>query len=72
MTESLTLDELRDIAGCKTRLSLIRWLDRVGWVYTLNARSEPIVGRAYARAKLSGVSITAAVEPRFDFGAIAQ
>lgn len=71
MSESLTLDELREIAGCKTRLSLIRWLDRVDWIYTLNARGEPIVGRAYARAKLSGVSITVASEPRFDFTQVA-
>jgi len=71
MNESLTPDELREIAGCKTRLALIRWLDRVGWVYTLNARNEPIVGRVYARAKLSGVSVNAVTEPRFDFEQVA-
>jgi hypothetical protein len=58
MTEALTQDELREIAGRHHKGAIIEWLNAVRWHYTLNAAGEPIVGRWYVRMKLAGVDPT--------------
>jgi hypothetical protein len=61
MTESevLTAEELAEVTGYKHSASQREWLDRNGWAYVRNAAGKPIVGRWYARQKLSGITPTA-------------
>ena len=67
MTESLTLDELREIAGAYRKSRVIAWLESNRWQHSINANREPVVGRMYARYKLAGMAIPSAVEPKFNF-----
>ena len=67
MTEHLSLDELREIAGASRKSRVIAWLEANRWTYSKNANGEPIVGRLYARYKLAGMAIPSSVEPKFNF-----
>ena len=67
MTESLTLDELREIAGASRKSRVIAWLEANRWQHSINAAGEPVVGRMYARYKLAGMAIPSATEPKFNF-----
>ena len=58
-SEVLTADELAEVTGYKHAASQREWLDRNGWAYVRNAAGKPIVGRWYARQKLSGITPTA-------------
>lgn len=58
--EFLTPEELIEVTGYKHPASQRDWLDRNGWQYVLNAARRPIVGRWFARQKLSGITPTAA------------
>ena len=54
-SETLTRDELADITGSSRRAEQIKWLTGNAWTYHTNRAGEPIVGRMYARLKLSGI-----------------
>ena len=58
-SEFLTADELAEVTGYKHSGSQREWLARNGWHHVLNAAGKPIVGRWYARQKLSGITPTA-------------
>ncbi len=58
-TEFLTPEELVEISGYKHPGSQREWLDKNGWCYVMNAGGRPIVGRWYARMRLSGITPTA-------------
>ena len=48
----LTRDELIELTGYKSAALQCRWLAARGWVFERNAANRPIVGRAYANARL--------------------
>ena len=55
-TETLEPDEIATITGCKARRDQIDWLSKNGWTSHANKAGNPIVGRLYARLKLSGIN----------------
>ena len=55
-SEMLGQEEVIQITGCARRNDQIAWLDAQGWTYVKTRAGEPIVGRMYARLKLSGIS----------------
>jgi hypothetical protein len=57
-SEFLTADELVEVTGYKHAASQREWLDKNAWHYVLNAAGRPIVGRWYARMRLSGITPT--------------
>lgn len=59
-SEFLTQDEVAEVTGYKHVTSQREWLDKNGWAYVLNSANRPIVGRWFARMRLSGVQLTAA------------
>ena len=63
-TEFLNADELLEVTGYKHVASQKEWLDKQGWHYVCNAAGRPIVGRWYARMRMSGITPTSTgVEP---------
>ena len=60
-SEILTPDELTEISGRARKDNQRRWLVDNGWKYITNAAGAPIVGRWYARMKMAGVDLSAAV-----------
>lgn len=56
-TEILSDDELVEITGYKARGYQRRWLNERGWHFVESRGGRPLVGRQYARQKLSGVVI---------------
>ena len=68
--EFLNADELSEVTGYKHVASQKDWLDKQGWHYVRNASGRPIVGRYYARMRMSGITPTksgveAAWQPNF-------
>lgn len=55
-SETLSHEELSQISGCARRADQIAWLQAEGWTFVKNKAGEPIVGRLYARLRLSGIS----------------
>ena len=58
-SETLAADELADITGSWTNDGQRSWLDTNRWKYHTNRAGRPIVGRMYARLKLSGIEASA-------------
>lgn len=56
-TEILSDEELVEITGYKPRAWQRRWLTEKGWHFVESRGGRPLVGRQYARQKLSGVVI---------------
>ncbi|WP_431077972.1 DUF4224 domain-containing protein [Pseudomonas siliginis] len=54
-SETLADEELVAITGYQRPSSQLDWLNRNGWKYVLTGARRPVVGRVYARLKLSGV-----------------
>lgn len=71
MSETLSLDELREISGAHHSKRIIAWLSANRWKHYENVAGEPVVGRMYARYKLAGMELPANTEPNFDFSAVA-
>ena len=72
MTETLTLDELREITKAHHSKRIIAWLEANKWRHFINVAGEPVVGRMYARYKLAGMNVpNSSTEPNFDFSAVA-
>ena len=46
--------ELLVLNGHSRSSSQIKWLDNNCWIYHLNAKGFPVVGREYCNAKMSG------------------
>ena len=57
-TEILSEEEIAAITGYMTASRQIQWLSNNSWHYVLTAARRPVVGRVYARLKLSGVKPT--------------
>jgi hypothetical protein len=53
--ETLSMDELQQITGATRKRDQIDWLENNGWVFLKNRAGDPIVGRIYARLRLSGL-----------------
>ena len=62
-SETLSADELIDISGCSRKGDQIKWLASNGWAYVKNRAGEPIIGRLYARLRLSGINPAALSAP---------
>jgi Domain of unknown function (DUF4224) len=60
-SEILSSDELVVITGCGRRGDQVAWLQAAGWTYVTNRGGDPIVGRLYARLRLSGITPSALV-----------
>lgn len=72
MSETLSLDELREITKAHHSKRIIAWLEANKWTYHKNVADEPVVGRMYARYKLAGMNVpSSSTEPNFDFSAVA-
>ena len=68
-SEILAEEEIAAITGYQTPSKQISWLTNNGWQHTLTGARRPVVGRVYARLKLSGVkpTSTAAVAETWTF-----
>lgn len=55
-SETLSPDELQDISGCGRKGDQIKWLNSNGWTFIKNRAGEPIIGRLYARLRLTGIN----------------
>ncbi|WP_416240452.1 DUF4224 domain-containing protein [Methylophaga sp. OBS3] len=69
--EFLTSEEVRELTGTAHINSQIEWLKDNAWHFTVNRKNRVIIGRWYARTKLSGVipkevQLDTANEPYFD------
>ena len=56
LSETLTVDEIAAISGAARKADQIAWLKGNGWLYHTTRSGEPVVGRLYARLKLSGIN----------------
>ncbi|PIB50496.1 hypothetical protein AOA57_08735 [Pseudomonas sp. 2588-5] len=59
-SETLADEELATITGYQIPSKQIKWLTENHWEFVLTGARRPIVGRIYARLKLSGVKPSAA------------
>ncbi|KAB8065709.1 DUF4224 domain-containing protein [Janthinobacterium violaceinigrum] len=55
-SETLTAEELETISGCCRKVDQIKWLQQNGWTFIRNRAGAPIIGRLYARLRLSGIN----------------
>jgi hypothetical protein len=55
-SEILTPDEIAEITGCGRRSDQIQWLTDNAWTFHKTKAGNPIVGRLYARLKLTGIN----------------
>jgi len=55
-SETLTVDEILEISGATRKSDQIDWLKKNGWVFHTTRAGDPVVGRLYARLKLSGIN----------------
>lgn len=62
-SETLEPDEVCTLSGCTRKNDQVEWLNRNGWVFFKNRAGEPIIGRLYARLKLSGINPAAMAAP---------
>lgn len=62
-SETLSQDEIVLITGCSRRADQVAWLQAEGWTFVKNKAAEPIVGRMYARLKLSGINPNTLTSP---------
>lgn len=58
-SETLADEELATITGYQMPYKQIQWLIDNHWEHVLTGARRPIVGRAYARMKLAGVTPSA-------------
>ncbi|WP_124418880.1 MULTISPECIES: DUF4224 domain-containing protein [unclassified Pseudomonas] len=58
-SETLADEELATITGYQIPSKQIQWLTENHWEFVLTGARRPIVGRIYARMKLSGVKPSA-------------
>lgn len=54
MNAFLTQTELKQLTGRSTPIDQRAWLEREGWIFRVNARGVPVVGRAYCDMMMAG------------------
>ena len=54
MNAFLSREELCFLTGRKETRSQMEWLAKNGWIYAVNAKGFPVVGREYCNAKMAG------------------
>ncbi|AUH51196.1 hypothetical protein CXB49_10425 [Chromobacterium sp. ATCC 53434] len=55
-SETLSPEELAAITGGARRKDQVDWLKNNHWIYHTTRAGAPVVGRLYARLKLSGIN----------------
>lgn len=55
-SETLSAEEVETISGCGRKNDQIKWLQQNGWTFIKNRAGVPIIGRLYARLRLSGIN----------------
>lgn len=70
-TEFLTSDEVKELTGTSFVNVQIDWLKEHNWQFVVNRKNKVIIGRWYARMKLSGIMLKeipleTANQPYFD------
>lgn len=55
-SETLSVEEVEAISGCGRKNDQIKWLQQNGWTFIKNRSGAPIIGRLYARLRLSGIN----------------
>jgi len=55
-SEVLSPGEVAEITGCGRRSDQIQWLTDNAWTFHKTKAGNPIVGRLYARLKLTGIN----------------
>lgn len=70
-SEFLTQEEVQVLTGAKQLTCQIVWLKEHNWVFEINRSNSVIIGRHYARLKLSGISqsdlqLSASNQPNFE------
>lgn len=63
VSEILSQDEVAEITGCGRRVEQIQWLTANAWTFHKTKSGNPVVGRLYARLKLSGINPSALSAP---------
>ncbi len=54
MNAFLSREELCFLTGRKEIRGQMEWLAKNGWIYAVNAKGFPVVGREYCNAKMAG------------------
>lgn len=54
MSAFLDKDELTTLTGFANTPSQKKWLEKNGWIFSVNAKGIPVVGRDYCNSRLSG------------------
>lgn len=54
MNAFLSKEELFILTGYKENRNQMNWLARNGWIYSVNTKGFPVVGREYCNAKMAG------------------
>lgn len=62
-SEILSPDEVAEITGCGRRGDQIQWFADNAWTFHKTKAGNPVVGRLYARLKLSGINPSALSVP---------
>lgn len=66
----LTEEELAELTGRSRSDCQRRWLEKNGWIHTVNLNGRPVVSRAYVEKRLGAGQVasgsTALVTPNFD------
>lgn len=55
-SETLSQDEISEISGCSRKGDQVEWLTSNRWIFFKNRAGTPVVGRLYARMRLSGIN----------------
>lgn len=69
--EFLNEDEIEELTGAKQLTNQVQWLIDRDWQFELNRKNRVMVGRWYARLKLSGIELKnieshqAEIQPNF-------
>lgn len=54
MDAFLNKDELYTLTGSKDFRKQANWLEQNGWIFAVNSKGYPVVGREYCNAKMAG------------------
>lgn len=55
-SETLEPEEISEITGCSRRAEQVEWLSRNHWTFHKTRAGAPVVGRMYARLRMSGIN----------------
>ena len=71
MNAFLNKDELVILTGFANVSRQCKWLDSNGWIYSVNAKGFPVVGRDYCNARMAGGITRNWTEQMPDFSRVA-